>query len=389
MQPKIKFIFDRKKVSDKRHKGVIELRIYYNGMQKYISTGFSVYPSEWSDGETVKGCPEAMEINMNLAEIKKKVIRVINEMLENDCFDINEIQNRTRGKAVDMTFIQYVFKRIQERNVKDNTLKAYGVFYSKLCEYGKINTFNDLTQKNIMDFDAWLHNYTWTEKDKRLREIKRKYSQATIGSFHKNLKAFIADAVIDGYALSNPYVSARIKIDKGGTRIDDYLTPEEIEKIRRAEMPTRSLSEAKDLFLIQCDTGLSFADLMTFNFEKCRNASDFDVFSDYRVKTGVLYTFVLTPKAKEILEKYDFCVPKLPNQKYNVKLKLVADAAGLDKSISSHDGRRSCGTLLLNAGVPIAVVSRILGHSSIKQTEQAYAKLMDETIAEEVKKHIK
>jgi integrase len=79
----------------------------------------------------------------------------------------------------------------------------------------------------------------------------------------------------------------------------------------------------------------------------------------------------------------------MPNQKYNVKLKLVADAAGIDKSVSTHDGRRSCGYQLLNAGVPISVVSRILGHSSIRQTESAYARLLDKTIADEIKKHVK
>ena len=154
-------------------------------------------------------------------------------------------------------------------------------------------------------------------------------------------------------------------------------------------MPTKPLSEARDLFLIQIYTGLAYADLMTYDFKQCKDAKDYDVFSGTRKKTGVLFTFVLTPKAKAVLKKYGYVMPKLPNQKYNVKLKLVADAAGIDKSFSSHDGRRSCGFVLLNAGVPMAVVSRILGHSSIKQTEQAYARILDETIAKEVKKHLK
>ena len=127
--------------------------------------------------------------------------------------------------------------------------------------------------------------------------------------------------------------------------------------------------------------------MMLYDFTQCRNAKDYAVFSGIRSKTGVLFTFVLTPKAKAILERYCYKLPKLPNQKYNTKLKLVADAAGIDKSITSHDGRRSCGYMLLNAGVPISVVSRILGHSSIRQTEQAYAKLLDSTIADEIKKH--
>ena len=248
--------------------------------------------------------------------------------------------------------------------------------------------FSDITEKGIRDFDEYVRSVRWKEKDRFGNEVERKYSQASVGSMHKNLKVFINDAIVDGYLKSNPYSTKRIKIDKGSTRIDKFLTKEEIASIEKAEMPTRSLVEARDLFLIQVYTGLSYVDLMSYNFTQCKNADDYSVFSGIRSKTKTLFTFVLTPKAKQILGRYNYRLPKLPNQKYNVKLKLVADAAGIDKSITSHDGRRSCGYMLLNAGVPISVVSRVLGHSSIRQTEGAYARLLNDTIAEEIKKHI-
>lgn len=389
IQPKLKFIFDRKKVSSKNHKGVIELRIYYKGVQKFISTGFSVYPNEWSDREGVKGIPEAFEINVNLSELKRKALKLINEMLEEGSFDIYTMSDRLRGKSADMTFLQYVSKRMADRNVRFNTMKSYRTFYAKLEEYGKIVTFADLTQNKIMAWDKWLHNYSWTEKDKRMQDVKRSYSQATIGSFHKNLKAFIADAVVDGYLNVNPYVSFRIKIDKGGTRIDKFLTPDEIKAVEKVKAVSAAMQHTKDLFLIQVYTGLGYADLMTFDFTKCKGADDYAVFSDYRVKTGILYTFVLTPKAKTILEKYDYILPVYSNQQYNQRLKVLGDDAKVTTSLTSHVGRRSCGYFLLNAGVPMAVVSRILGHSSISQTEKSYARLLDDTIADEIKKHVR
>lgn len=206
---------------------------------------------------------------------------------------------------------------------------------------------------------------------------------------HKNLKAFINDAIVDGYIKDNPYTQKKIKIDKGKTRIDRFLSEQEIAKIEETNLHTNSLNEARDLFLLQVYTGLAYVDLMKFNFEKCKDAEDYAIFSDYRQKTGTLYSFVLTPKAKVILKKYKFNIPYITNQKYNGKLKIIADAAGIDKPICSHDGRRSCGYFLLNAGVPMAVVSRILGHSSIKTTENAYARLLDQTIQKEIAKHIK
>lgn len=389
--PTIKFIYDRKKKSSPTTKGGIEMRITFNYKQKYLSTGVSCFPGQWDHVKECinERCADANELNSLLMKFRKKALQVISKMVEEDNIDIEAIPTLIKNKVTDITFDKYIRERMRKKQVTDYTKKAYHVFYSRFASWGEMKFFSDVTEKKIRDWDEYLHAFRWKEHDKYGKEIERKYSQPTIGSMHKNLKAFINDAMVDGYLKENPYITKRIKIDKGGTRIDKFLTKEEIEAIETAEMPTMPLSEARDLFLIQVYTGLSFVDLMAYDFTKCKDAEDFAVFSGYRSKTGVLFVFVLTPKAKAILAKYNYVIPKLPNQKYNVKLKLVADAAGVDKSVSTHDGRRSCGYMLLNAGVPISVVSRILGHSSIKQTEQAYARLLDKTIAEEIKKHMK
>jgi integrase len=50
------------------------------------------------------------------------------------------------------------------------------------------------------------------------------------------------------------------------------------------------------------------------------------------------------------------------------------EAAGMPH-VTFHDLRRSCGTLLIQRGVSLNVVSRILGHSSTTVTERVYAHL--------------
>lgn len=388
--PKIKFVFDRKHKGNRTHKATVELRITHNRVQKFVSTGISIYPKEWSETkECVINVKEALELNTILTQMKQKAYKIISDMMEKGNIDINSIPQKLKASRIDISFLEYVLTRSEKKNVSDYTKKSYVSFYNKLSEYGKIVYFNDITEKAIRDFDEWLHSYTWTEQDRYGKEIKKTYSQATIGSFHKNMKAFVADAVVDGFLQNNVYVSKRIKISKGSTRIEQFLTKEQVESLETAKMPTKSLAEARDLFLIQIYTGISYIDLMSYDFTKCRNAEDYSVFSGIRSKTGTIFSFVVTPKAKNVLKKYKFILPKLPNQKYNIKLKMIADAAGIDINITTHMGRRTCGYILLNAGVPIAVVSRILGHSSIAQTEKAYARLLDKTIAEEVKKHAK
>ncbi len=50
--------------------------------------------------------------------------------------------------------------------------------------------------------------------------------------------------------------------------------------------------------------------------------------------------------------------------------------------VTFHDLRRSCGTLLAQHGVPLHVISRILGHSSTTVTEKVYAHLQVEQLRE-------
>ena len=60
-----------------------------------------------------------------------------------------------------------------------------------------------------------------------------------------------------------------------------------------------------------------------------------------RVKTGEDYTVVLLPSAVEILDRYDWRLPIISNQKYNDYLKLATHYAGIRKTLTSHCGRHT------------------------------------------------
>jgi integrase len=59
-------------------------------------------------------------------------------------------------------------------------------------------------------------------------------------------------------------------------------------------------------------------------------------------------------------------------------------AAGMPK-VTFHDLRRSCGTMLIRQGVPLHIVSRILGHTSTAVTERVYAHLSGDQVAQGLK----
>lgn len=385
--PKIEFVFDRRHKADKNRKGSIDLRITYNRKQKFISTGVMVYPTQWKGGNPyVSGYETSGEDNRTLAAIWQKANRIVSKQLECGEVDIDTIPRLIKPQeGENITFLQYIINRLEkERETEaEATYRQKMSFYNKLYEYGKIKFFSDITEKAIRDFDEWLQAYKWTELDRYGSPVTKSYSAATIGSFHKNLKAFIADAKVDGYLKENIYVEKRIKVDKGSSRIERFLTMEEIDKLVNSDMPTRSLTEARDLFAIQIFSGMAYCDLMTYDFSKLRDLEVGAICRGKRIKTGTEFMFVLTAKAKEILEKYDYRLPKISNQNYNIKLKLIADAVGIDFELSSHDGRRSCGYALLNSGVPFAVVGKVLGQKNIQVTQAAYAQILDETVVKE------
>ena len=86
----------------------------------------------------------------------------------------------------------------------------------------------------------------------------------------------------------------------------------------------------------------------------------------------------------DIIDKYKGYLPIISNVKYNLYLKNVAQAARIDKPLSTHWARHTGATILLNEGVDMKIVTKICGHSSMKITEQIYAKLLDETVVEAV-----
>ena len=85
----------------------------------------------------------------------------------------------------------------------------------------------------------------------------------------------------------------------------------------------------------------------------------------------------------DILNKYDFKLPIISNQKYNAFLKVIGAFCEIKKRLTSHVARHTFATTVtLGNGVRIEVVSKMLGHTNI-QTTQLYAKIFQEEVDHE------
>lgn len=156
-----------------------------------------------------------------------------------------------------------------------------------------------------------------------------------------------------------------------------FLLPHEVNRLKVTDWPKKRLYKTADLFRFQCYTGLGFSDLESFSFkEHCIKINGKYFIDSSRIKTGISFIVPLLSEAYEILEKYSFELPRICNQKYNEHLKEIAAAAKLDKRLTTHVGRKTCGYYFLNAGMTIESVSKILGHSSTQITQRIYAQVV-------------
>ena len=373
--PTTRIVFDRKHVSSNTKEGLVQLEVLFKGVRRYFSTGVKVTKNHWSRSGKVTGCMDMIVMNRRIDEMKRMVDKYIVGLMENEePFDFDRFKAwMVASDEQGIGFVDWVEKRIAERNdIRKSTKRNHMKLVALLRKIENIRTFADVTKKNVLKMDTYLHSTG--------------IRQTTIASYHKFMKTYVHDAMSSGLIEKDPYIG--VKIDIGKSVWGRFLTVDEVEAIEKAEMPTESLERVKDLFLFQCYTGLAYADLMRFDMSKAVKGEKYYLVTDDRKKTGEGYTVVLMEKAMDILKKYDYKLPKMTCEQYNMRLKIMADACGIEKPIASHFGRRTCGMLLLNYGFPIEIVSKVLGHSNIKTTQQAYAKILDRTVENEFIKKI-
>ena len=84
-------------------------------------------------------------------------------------------------------------------------------------------------------------------------------------------------------------------------------------------------------------------------------------------------------------EQGDKIFKVITNQKTNEFLKDIMKTAGIQKTISFHCARHTFATVGLTVGIPMEVISKLLGHRDLKTT-QIYAKVIDTLKIKEMEK---
>nr|DAL31942.1 MAG TPA_asm: Integrase [Caudoviricetes sp.] len=364
--PTMRFVFDRKHVATRNKKGLVQIEVTSEGKRKWIGTSVKLYADQWNEKKKVVNSVHSIQLNAMLDGMMSKLNDFILDLFRNDQqFDFEKLNAFLEKSNHSDSFIDFVRIRIEDRtDIEESTRKQHRTLLQSLEKFGKLNYMDDLTKANITLYDEFLH--------------QQEISQPTIYNYHKRLKRYLHEAMKFGLLNEDPYVG--LHFERGRFEKRKYLTEEELKMIRTCKINMPSIDRIRDLFLFQCFTGLAYADFEKFNFEKdVEERNGKYIVSDRRKKTNEDYKIVLLTPAIEILKKYDYKLPIISNQKYNVSLKVVAQYAGIDKNITTHMGRHTFAVFALNNGVPIEIVAKMLGHTNIRTT-QVYAKVLNSEV---------
>lgn len=364
--PAIKLVFDRRKKATATQAEVLYIELYHNRKRKYLSTNIYLRLGEWDSERRIVNRSDSMSQNIQLENQIKAIRKALTEMDEHgEDFTFEKLDLYLVSTNKDASFLDFMYNSIATRNMEESTRRQHLVVYNKLDSFGKIQSFRDLSPVALKAFDDYIRAEGLT-------------LQTSIYGVHKRLKPYVREAYERGFIRENPYDKFRVANGKSADR--EFLSKEEIKKLTVKKLSPQ-LGIIRDLFLFGCYTGMAYSDILSFNYDNDVVESDGKLFiSKHRQKTDEGFYVMLLAPALEILSRYDNALPAPSLQRYNTHLKLLAAECNIRKPLTSHIARHTFATTITLANkVPIEVVSKMLGHASIKTT-QVYAKVLNKSI---------
>ncbi len=378
---------------DKMGQSPIMLRLIIANESKNISTGVKINSHAWdAQKQRIKGN------DLQVAKLNQELLAIENQL--HDCY-------YSLLKQMDQVKVRFVIDRYQSLILKPSEktiptlLQMYDLHNEEMAQLvGKVYTnatlikyqmSKDIMKQFIVDTmgkqDVELHDVTvsFVKKHDFYLRIVRNNVTNSVTKRLQHLKKVIRYAKQLGYSDNNPFEFIKLSF-QASSRV--FLDNAELELIKCFQ-PTKIVhQEVKDAFLFQCFTGIAHCDLMLLtkkNIQVDNFGKKWLVFN--RKKTNSEVQVPLLPIALSIISKYAndsnaFLLPVQCNQAMNRRLKELMQLIGIKKNVSSHIGRHtfSCSVTLAN-GIPLEIVSKLLGHSNTIIT-QVYAKVLPKSVSD-------
>ncbi|MCA0151731.1 site-specific integrase [Winogradskyella vincentii] len=377
---------------NKQNRSPIKCRLTFLGKRKTFSTGLFINPQYWNSKQQKANPPgpDNNYINTQISLISQKINEAFLFLqVSNNKYDVEDIyfqykgenikthktllevfdlHNRRMEKLIDIEYARSTYKKFKE--AKKHTRNFINF------QFGKNDVLLESIKSNFLqDFDFYLKS-----------ELGHK--QITINKSIQRVRKVIKLALAEGYLQKDPFILFK---PKRVSNVVIFLNSEELEALENYQFSQRRLSFIQDLFVFSCYTGLPYRELMNLKHNNIIKGFDDNLWIQMkREKTNKDLSIPLLPKAIKIINKYDSeksIFPKISNQKYNSYLKEIGAVIGIEKKLTTHTARKTfASTVLLYNDVPMEIVSELLGHSSMKITQDSYGKVVQKKISSEIEK---
>ncbi len=386
------YLYLRKTRPNKENKYPVYIRIRLNKDKTEFPSGQYIAADHWDDNmqKAIK-CKESSTINGMLDTAKANINQAVSQLYMSKAeVTLDNIKLVLKGEAVEETHT--FIKVAQEHN--DNFEKQIGKKYSQGSYKNYKTTLKYLKEfvplfSGRKDIDLKAVNYRFCEAYFTYLTTEKQCHVNGANKQIQRVKKIINYAIRSGYLQNNPMATFSIEF----TPVHKVaLTMDEINRLAGLELQRQVLKDVRDVFLLQCYTGLSYSDIKQLSKVHISAGENSNLWIRMkRQKTSVSFGVPLLPAALQILGKYmpdadpdSPFMPVISNQKMNENLKVLQEIAGISKNLTTHLARHSFATTItLNNGVPITTVSRMLGHTKLSTT-QVYAKLLEKTIGEDM-----
>lgn len=366
-------------------------RITLNGEKVEFSTQLGIAASKWNAdiGEAKGSSHEAASLNNDLTSIRMTLYTYYRNLSEK-CEIITAEKLRRMYTQTEMypKTLLTLFRKHNDDELKlvghgrvMDTYKKYELAYRRvqefmLFQYSKTDIYLDnLNLQFVNDFEIYLRANCRLGTNMTAKMIQ----------FLKKVVNLARNLGILGF---DPFYLHHTKWEK--VKIE-YLTKQEIKRIVHKEITIKRLDVVRDIFLFGIFTGLSYIDIKNLTVNNIQQQYDGSYWIiTKRQKTNNSVELPLLDVPQKIIAKYEQernglnLLPVMSNQKLNSYLKELADICGITKRLNFHVSRHSFSTsIMLDHGVSIETLSKVLGHSNIKTT-QIYAKVTNKKVDHEM-----
>lgn len=312
------------------------------------------------------------QMNIAVAKLGKRT----NELSKPEVYTEWEKSKLADSLKGEKDFLEY-FRNITNTRIGSNkdVWEAAQKYLENYAGVGKL-MFKEVDEEFAKGFAAFLLN------TQTVRSSKTKVSNNTAVSYFNKFKAALKQAFKDG--ILSVDINGRIAPIKYEDTKREALTKEELTKLKETECKNPMLKNAA---LFSALSGLRFCDIKKMTWREIESVKEGERLKHFvnftQQKTKAVEHHPINEQAFRLLgERRDPNLNVFQGLEYsayeNRNLAHWIGLAGITKDITFHNFRHSYATLMLNRGIDIYTVSKMLGHKNVKTTS-IYAKVVDST----------